>query len=218
MKILAVEFSSETRSVALVEGQRILGRAVEIGGRQTRSFALIDSVLKEAGHDRDVIECIAVGLGPGSYAGIRAAIALAQGWQLARGVTVLGLNSVECLAAQARANGIHGALHFLIDAQRNEFYCGSANPGSPDAVGPLRLISRDEAKKLAATEIVVEPSLTSLFPGARVMVPDAATLGQLAATRTGFVGAEQLEPVYLRATSFVKAPPPRHIPAPNPKT
>ena len=144
MKILAVEFSSETRSVALVEDARVLGRAAEMGGRNARAFALIETALGQAGLEREAIEGIAVGLGPGSYAGIRAAIALVQGWQLAREVRVLGVNSVECLAAQAHADGIRQTIHFLIDAQRNEFYCGRAELGSEARVEPLRLIGFEE--------------------------------------------------------------------------
>ena len=213
MKILAVEFSSETRSVALVEDRRILGRAAEAGGRHTRSFALLETALRQAGLEREAVECIAVGLGPGSYAGIRAAIALAQGWQLARGVRVLGIGSVECLAEQARAGGIGETVHFLIDAQRNEFYCGRAEPG--EGVGPLRLIDFGEAGALPITSLIVEPALLPRFPGARTMVPDAAFLGRLATTRNDFVSADKLEPVYLRATTFVKAPPPRVLPTPG---
>ena len=65
---------------------------------------------------------IAVGLGPGSYTGIRAAIAMAQGWQLARGVKLLGVSSAEALAAQAQAENIFGRVNLVIDAQRGEFY------------------------------------------------------------------------------------------------
>ena len=65
---------------------------------------------------------IAVGLGPGSYTGIRVAISMAQGWQLARGVKLLGVSSAECLAAQAQAEKIFGRVNVVIDAQRNEFY------------------------------------------------------------------------------------------------
>jgi tRNA threonylcarbamoyladenosine biosynthesis protein TsaB len=214
MKILAIEFSSETRSVALVEGEgsRVLGSASEKGGRHTRSFHLIESVLLEAHVEREAIECIAVGLGPGSYAGIRAAIALAQGWQLARPVSVLGISSMDCLAAQT--GEIHRTVHFLIDAQRNEFYCGSTKPDSLHGIESIRLIPHHEARALPATQLYVELSLAPQFPGATVMVPEAVALGRLAATRSNFINADQLEPVYLRTTSFVKAPPPRSIPAP----
>jgi tRNA threonylcarbamoyl adenosine modification protein YeaZ len=62
---------------------------------------LVEEALRQARCEREEIETIAVGLGPGSYTGIRGAIALAQGWQLGRGVNVIGLSSVECLAAGA---------------------------------------------------------------------------------------------------------------------
>jgi len=64
---------------------------------------------------------LAVGLGPGSYTGIRVALSIAQGWQLAGGVKLLGLSSVECVAAQAQAEKISGRVNVLIDAQRNDF-------------------------------------------------------------------------------------------------
>ena len=195
MKILALEFSSETRSVAVVEAGRVAGRAAESGGRSTRAFALIDAALREAGWEREAIECLAVGLGPGSYTGIRAAIALAQGWQLARPVRVLGVGSVECLAAQA-----HG------DAR-------AELAETATSVEALRIIGQEEARSLLAGTLVVEPALLHLFPNARVLCPDAAALGKLASARSDFVSAEKLEPVYLRPAQFVKAPPPRVIPS-----
>jgi tRNA threonylcarbamoyladenosine biosynthesis protein TsaB len=214
MKLLALEFSSETRSVALVKSGSVTGRAAETGGRQTRTFALIDAALREAGWEREAIECIAVGLGPGSYSGIRAAIALAQGWQFARRVHVLGVGTVECLAAQAHNDGAHGTVHFLIDAQRSEFYCARAELAeAAPLVESLRIVGLEEARSLPAGTLFVEPALLELFPNARALCPDAAALGKLASARSGFVSAEKLEPVYLRPTCFVKAPPPRVIPS-----
>ena len=99
MKILAIEFSSEQRSVALVEktsGEncRVLGSASD-STRQTAALGLVEKVLGESNTEREQIEVVAVGIGPGSYNGIRAAIALAQGWQLASAgkVKLLGISS-----------------------------------------------------------------------------------------------------------------------------
>ncbi len=61
--------------------------------------------------------------------------------------------------------------------------------------------------------ILIGPEVTNWFPGSRVLFPRAATLGQLARGRTDFVAGERLEPIYLRETQFVKAPPPRILPA-----
>ena len=76
--------------------------------------------MADAKVERREIECIVVGLGPGSYTGIRGAIALAQGWQLASGVKLLGVSSVEGIAAQAQAEGIHGCVDVLGGVTENK--------------------------------------------------------------------------------------------------
>ena len=89
---------------------------------------------------------IAVGLGPGSYTGVRAAIAVAQGWQLARGVKLLGVGTVEALAAQAQAEEIFGRVNVVVDAQRGEFYLGEWEISADRRVeaGPLRIVTAAE--------------------------------------------------------------------------
>jgi tRNA threonylcarbamoyladenosine biosynthesis protein TsaB len=211
MKILALEFSSAQRSVAVWEGTA-RGYAAAAGGRSTQAFALIEAALQQAQCEREDIECIGVGLGPGSYTGIRVAIAVAQGWQLARAVKLLGLSSVECLAAQLQAEAQPGLYTIAVDAQRNEFYLATyeVTPAGWREAEPLRLAPFAELQRRAdAGERLAGPELTQWFPSARNLFPDAAALGRLAAGRRDFVAGEQLEPIYLRPTAFVKAPPPR---------
>ncbi len=95
---------------------------LETGAAGTNAFGLIEKVLAAAEIGREKIEVLAVGLGPGSYSGVRVALSIAQGWQLARRVKLLGVSSAECLAAQAQAEKIFGRVNVVIDAQRNEFY------------------------------------------------------------------------------------------------
>src|SRR3954462_262666 len=118
MKILALEFSSSIRSVAVAVEGKVRGQAAEQGARQTRPFVLIDSALQGAGVSRNEIECVAVGLGPGRYAGIRIAIAIAQGWQIANGVKLLGISSADAVAAHAGRLGSTD-VRVALDAQRN---------------------------------------------------------------------------------------------------
>jgi tRNA threonylcarbamoyl adenosine modification protein YeaZ len=221
MKILALEFSSPQRSVAVVHGGAdagplCLGEAIETGGRLTNALGLVEDALGQAQLDRAQIECLAIGLGPGSYNGMRLAIALAQGWQLARPVKLLGISSAECLAAQAQAEGIFGRVEIVIDAQRNELYLAGyeLGPQARREIEPLRLATLAEAQarqQMGAT--LIGPEVTKWFPAGRVLFPRAATLGQLARARTDFVAGERMEPIYLRETHFVKAPPPRTLPA-----
>ncbi len=256
MKILAIEFSTNQRSVAVVADGNVCAVAVAAGvspggtnvgitrtleyssvdpggkmppstaggtpaatakidSRTTRAFALIEQALAEARLEREQIECLAIGLGPGSYAGIRAAIALAQGWQLVRPVKLLGISSVECLAAEAQARGWFGTVNLGIDAQRNELYLAGydIHSGSRREVEPLKLATLDEARQRSSAGIMAGPEVNRWFPEGRILFPGAAMLGQLASGRVDFVAGEQLEPIYLRETTFVKAPVPRNLPA-----
>jgi tRNA threonylcarbamoyl adenosine modification protein YeaZ len=213
MKILAVEFSSERRSVAVVEAGAVLGRAVVDGGRA--AISLVEAALQQAGCEREEIETIAVGLGPGSYTGIRGAVAFAQGWQLSRAVNLLGLSSVECLAAGAAIEHISGPVNIVIDAQRNEFYLAryELSAGARRVVEPLRLAALAEIETRAqAGEKIIGPDLATWFVSSVPLYPDAAVLGALAAGRTDFMTGDKLEPIYLRETAFKKAPPPRLLP------
>ena len=206
MTILALEFSSEQRSVALAREGVVLAEACELGGRDTKAFALIEKVLAAAKIVREEIEMIVVGLGPGSYTGIRAAIAVAQGWQLARGVKLLGISSAECLAAQAQ--GIFGRMNVVIDAQRGEFYLATweISAAARAEIAPLKIVAAAEieTRKLAG-EICVGPAAEP------VLFPSAAMLARLAVGRSDFVAGEDLSPIYLRETSFVKAPAQRRV-------
>ena len=204
MTILALEFSSDQRSVALARGGSVLAEAFEgSGGRATNAFGLIEKVLAQSKVFREEIEVIAVGLGPGSYTGIRAAIALAQGWQLARGVKLLGVSSADSLAAQAQAEKIFGRVNVVMDAQRGEFYLATWDISSArrEEVCPLTIVPAAElTARQAAGEFCVGPEME------RVLFPGAAMVARLAAGRTDFMPGEKLEPIYLRSPSFVKAP------------
>ncbi|MDB6056983.1 MAG: hypothetical protein JWO95_827 [Verrucomicrobiales bacterium] len=207
MKILAVEFSSERRSVAVVENGRVLAEVSEMGGRS--AIALVERALAASKVEREEIECIAVGVGPGSYAGIRGAISVAQGWQLAREIKLLAVSSVECVAAQARQEKVFGRVAVIVDAQREELYLAiyDVSENGCAVVEPLRIVPAAEVTALAANGTpVIGPDSTAQSNPALVF-PQAAVLGQIASTRTDFIGGEKLEPIYLREVSFKKMTP-----------
>ena len=247
MKILALEFSSSERSVAVVQGAgpRLATKSdpvsahevasalkganqipglkivefVETGALGANVIGMIDSALREAQCEREQIECLAVGLGPGSYNGIRLAIAVAQGWQLASGddrIKLVGVSSADCIAAQSLEEGIAGPVNVVIDAQRGEFYLAGYELNSEgwNETEPLRLVNLQEVQHRAdAGEIFLGPDVAANLSGGRRVFPRAATLGRLALGRTNFVEGENLQPIYLREAAFVKAPPPRrHLP------
>jgi tRNA threonylcarbamoyl adenosine modification protein YeaZ len=218
MKILALEFSSPQRSVAVLSADaqgRVLANSEVVettAGYSMKPLEMVERALKQVGLEREQIESIVVGLGPGSYTGIRIGIALAQGWQLATGVKLLGVSSAECVAAQALADGSGGKFSVVIDAQREEFYLADyeVNAGNASETSLLKLATRGEVnERERAGNLLIGPEVTKWFPNGRVVFPRAETLGKLALTRADSVTGDKLEPIYLREANFVKAPPAR---------
>ena len=214
MKILALEFSSPQRSVAITRSSdSTVAEVIETGS--SAPLVMIEAALREAQLEREQIECIAVGIGPGSYTGIRVAISIAQGWQLARGVKLLGISSVECIAAQAAEDGVTGRVGVVIDAQREEFYLATyeVTRDSRREIEPLKIVTMAEVRRRAdAGEVLIGPEVTRWFTSGKTVFPRAALLGNLALKRTDFIAGEKFEPIYLRETKFVKAPPHRIVP------
>jgi len=215
MKILAFDFSSAQRSVAVACGPNHVREVIETAkGNSMAPFAMIETSLADANIDRHEIECIVVGLGPGSYTGIRAGIAMAQGWQLAQPVKLLGVSSAEAIAVQAQEDGLRGAATVVIDAQRGEFYLATweLSDAGLRALEPLHIASADAAKAHASTgSSLIGPEVTRWFAEGKIIFPRAGTLALLAATRNDFISGAELEPIYLRETTFVKAPPARMV-------
>ena len=207
MKILALEFSTSQRAVAVSDGEKFIAREVT-DDQKTGPLLLIDEVLRKGRIDRTEISVIAIGIGPGSYAGIRSAIAVAQGWQIAKSVKLRPISSAEVLAATARAEGHRGETHLIIDAQRHEHYHTTWN---------LTETEQTETKPLSIIGVVEAFELESFGPDqpnmdyCKPLHPCAAQLAKLADNQNSDVPGFAIEPIYLRQTEFVKAPPTRKL-------
>ena len=173
MKILALEFSSRQRSVAVTTGSTPLA-VTTTDNFKTGPMALIHDALTQAKTERADINLIAVGIGPGSYTGIRSAIAVAQGWQLARKIQLSAISSAEVLAATAHSNGRRGKTHFIIDAQRNEYYhcTWELTDDEQTETTPLSIINVTKAAELEAygPDASGFPCCEPLYPNATYLV------------------------------------------------
>ena len=123
-------------------------------------------------------------------------------------------SSVEAVAAQAREDGVRGAVSVIVDAQRGEFYLATwelSDAGQRESE-PLRIVSAEEAQAQAGMgRSIIGPEVTRWFVTGKIMFPRAAMLAKLAMNRPECVAGAALEPVYLRETTFVKAPVPRVV-------
>lgn len=125
MLILAFDTATDRATSALVADGEVLG---ERFSRASTLLADVDALLRRAGARPTDVGGLAVGIGPGSFTGIRIGLAAARGLALALGVRVAGVSTLDALAA-----GAPGAMP-VVDAKRREVFV----PG-PRAVGPAEL-------------------------------------------------------------------------------
>ena len=123
MKLLGLETSGRVGSVALVLDGRIEAREIPTPREQTeRLLPLVDELLRGAGLAVGDLDGIAFGRGPGSFTGLRIAAAVAQGLAAPRGLPLLPVSSLLCLAQRAwRSEAITRAL-VCVDAHMGEVY------------------------------------------------------------------------------------------------
>ena len=99
--------------------------SVEVEARRasnTRLLACVDELLANAGVAREGIACVAVGRGPGSFTGVRIAMATAKGVASALEVGLVGVSTLDAVAWNAQASGVRGRVLVVADAMRKEVY------------------------------------------------------------------------------------------------
>ncbi|MDH5672848.1 MAG: tRNA (adenosine(37)-N6)-threonylcarbamoyltransferase complex dimerization subunit type 1 TsaB [Myxococcales bacterium] len=125
MLILAIETSSERTAVAIARGAEILAENDAASPERHGELLLprIGELLTEAGVGFSDLEAIAVGLGPGSFTGLRVGLATAKGLAVAAGLPLRGVGSLPVLA---RGAGEAGQTVVTVgDAQRGEVFAAA---------------------------------------------------------------------------------------------
>jgi tRNA threonylcarbamoyl adenosine modification protein YeaZ len=100
MRILALDAALGPCSAALVTDEIVTAERRESGGRGQAALlpVMVHAVLEEAGVTAADLDAVAVTVGPGSFTGLRAGLALAHGIGLAAGKPVVGVTVAEALA------------------------------------------------------------------------------------------------------------------------
>lgn len=123
MRILGIESSSRRGSVALLEGEQLIASVVheQPNAHAERLLPLLDQLLSDAGWSKSSLDRLGVGVGPGSFTGLRAGIALAEGLSVGLDRPLLGVGSLLAMARGALAEH-PGPCCALLDAQRSELF------------------------------------------------------------------------------------------------
>jgi len=155
-----------------------LTASVEAEARRASNTQLlprIDAALAEHGVAREDIACVAVGRGPGSFTGVRIAMATAKGIASALEVPLVGVSSLDAVAWNAWAAGERGPLSVVADAMRKEVYPVRylLNDTGIERLEADRVVkAEDAARELAAEGDPAEEDASSQV-SARLLVGDA---------------------------------------------
>jgi len=128
MLILAFDTATEVATSALVSDGEVVGERVS---RASTLLEDVDALLRQGGAHPSDVGALAVGVGPGSFTGVRVGLATARGLALALGVPVAGVSTLAALAA-----GAPGAIP-VIDARRREIFL--LQDGVPRVLAPADL-------------------------------------------------------------------------------
>src|SRR5919204_4538689 len=188
MLILAFDTATEVATTALVADGDVLGERVS---RAVTLLEDVDGLLEAGGLDPDELEALAVGIGPGSFTGVRVGLATARGLALALGVPVAGVSTLDALAA-----GAPGATP-VIDARRREVFVLQGEP---------RVLAPREVELVPGTVCVGSGAVRyrAVLEGGGASIPPDDDDRHLPRARfharlaQEFGPAEAVEPLYLR--------------------
>jgi len=221
MLVLALDTAVERASAVLAEDDRELAawRAETRQDLCRRLASEVAAVLGRSGHSFDDLDLVAVGLGPGSFTGLRIGLATAKAIALARDLPLVGISSLAAMAWQVR-DRLTGLTCPILDARRGEIYAALYHTAadrvqavapefvaSPSDLGE-RLRSFDEnialfgqLDRLPAEEIARAAGERGHLWRDETILPDALAVAQLGRRRCNTSGADDpasLRPIYVR--------------------
>jgi tRNA threonylcarbamoyladenosine biosynthesis protein TsaB len=157
VRILALDTSTPTTSCALLDEDRVLREQL------IEPPARAGDVLPAALGDLDGIEAIAVGVGPGSFTGLRVGLAAAKAIAYARRLPIAGASSLQAIALLES-----GLVYAATEARRGELFVQPFQGGAPR--GPIEVVMAADLRLPDGARLVRGP-------------PHAAAVGRLCLPR-----------------------------------
>ena len=218
IKILAVDSSSLTGSVALCQGERLVAESL-LNVRSTHSEKLlkqIDLLLGEAGWTLEDLDLFAVVSGPGSFTGLRIGIATIKGLAQVLSKPVVSVSSLQTVAMNLPLSPL--PICAFLDARKKEIYyqlfewhhtLGPVAIGKPSVLPPEQLLGElPDSVALVGDGVLLYRHLIDEILGERALLP-IATAHQLRAAQAAWLAlqawtagsvadAAEILPIYIR--------------------
>jgi tRNA threonylcarbamoyladenosine biosynthesis protein TsaB len=204
VRILAFETSTARGSVALWEGDRAVASACheQPNAHAEALMPLMTRLLADAGWSKNSLDRLGVGLGPGSFTGLRVGIALADGLSLGLDRPLIGVPSLRAMVAGPLSEG-RSPCAAVLDARRGELFVAiydAAHELCPASVVPraeLASFLRQRQVRLVVGSSAEGASEDLDYPrGEDLDLPHARRVAELAAQADP--SASSAQPIYVR--------------------
>lgn len=219
--VLALESATEACSAAVWRDGALIAHRFDARRRGHAACLMVQvrDVMAEAVLDFAALDIIATTVGPGGFTGLRIGLASARALSLAAGKPLIGLTTLETVAAAQDPAG--APLLVVIDSKRADLYVQLFAPDLTQLSAPAALLPQAIAALLPGGPVAVAGNAAAMVVDAlsqaglepRLLdgpaLPDAAQVARLAADRAATMppGAPPPAPLYLR-------PPDASIPRP----
>ena len=218
MNILAIDTSTRTLSLALAKNDQVVTYRNEALNRRMADAMMprVVRFLEKNGLNLKKIDAYIVGLGPGSFTGLRVGLAAVKGMAFGLDTPVIGISSLDAIAGTVGATD--SEICVITDAKRGLLYCARYEwrDDRPERVGDYQLKPWAEIKKetkkpvvfagdgvdLHHKEIIAAFGKPAVLSGSKYRLPQArflARLGWAILQAGGHDDIAALEPLYLYA-------------------
>lgn len=152
--ILAMDTSTDVLSVSLHNGQEIIEEysSKNKNKHSTRLMPAIDRIMKEAKVTPQDLTKIVVGMGPGSYTGVRIALSTAKTMAWTLNIPVVGVSSLRALSLQAAGDDY---VCSFLDARRGLVYAGLYDKAGNEVLPEVNILIDEWLEKLATFDYQV---------------------------------------------------------------
>ena len=205
MLILAFDASTPAVTVALAreeDGKRevLVEVSATIGGASEVLLPAVHTVLNLAGEELDAVGRILVGVGPGTFTGIRIAASTARALSQGTGIPLSTNSTLAALAAPARS--AHPDVLAVLDAKRGQVFAQrfSEEPGEIFCVGPGELQSRGGPLLVGDGAVRYREELSGLgsIPPDDSPLHRVTAVGHVLSAELASVEPEKVVPIYVR--------------------
>ena len=154
MNILAFDTTTSACAAAICRGGDVVAeRTVAMDrGHAEALIPMLEAILASASLGYSDLDAIAVTRGPGAFTGIRIGLAAARGLALASGLPVVGVTTLEAMAATARAHTERNRIVIVMDTKRRDFFVQAFNRELTPLCDPAVMSGADVASRLAAID------------------------------------------------------------------